>query len=373
MGSLASGVAHDLNNILAPILMSVSLLKEKLRDDKPAHLMLDLVEASVNRGRSVVRQILLFARGTDNVHVPLQSRHLLREVADVLEQTLPKSVVIEGSFPPDLPLIAGDATQLYQVFINLGVNARDAMPDGGVLSITGKSVKLDELAVRELPGAAPGEYVAWTVADTGTGIAPENLSRLFDPFFTTKELGKGTGLGLATVDGIVRSHRGFVRVQSTLGAGTSFEVLLPAAEGSGDRAASAAPMVPDGQDELVMLVDDEFSIRRLVEEVLLRHHYRVISAGSGVDAIEQFREKQAEIALLITDLAMPGMSGEELIGLMRSLKPDLKVIAISGYVEVAATGATHAEVIADAFLPKPFDVSKLLSVIHEVLASGRRR
>lgn len=369
VGKLAGGIAHDLNNILSPIMMGVPLLRMDVADPK-AQSILDTMEASVRRGAQIIRHILVFSRGEELAQGPIQSRHLVREIAEMLEQTLPKSITVQGSFPRDLWLIKADATQMHQVFLNLCVNARDAMPHGGVLTLSGENVELGAAAGLP-PEAKPGRYVVWTVSDTGTGIAPEHLSRIFEPFFTTKELDKGTGLGLSTVRDIVRGHGGFVQVTSQPGEGTRFRVYLPATEGAEATSRSTHPVLPTGHGELVLLVDDEFSVRQMMEQVLRTHDYRVITADSGATALAVYRSHAEEIAILVTDLLMPGMSGAELIHQLRSRSPGLKVIAISGLMDRTASGASQMDILADGFLHKPFSAEELVLLMATVLTDRR--
>ena len=366
VGKLAGGLAHDLNNILAPIMMGLPLLRRDVTEPK-AHLRLDMMEASVNRGAQIIRHILMFSRGTELNQGPIQTRHLVREIAEVLEQTLPKSITVQGKFPRELWLVDADATQFHQVVMNLCVNARDAMPQGGVLTLSGENVPLDAEGAKGLPEAQPGRYVRWTVADTGEGIAPENLERIFEPFFTTKPPDKGTGLGLSTVRNLVRDFGGFINVITQPGVGTRFALYLPATISAEFKAATAHPVLPAGHGETVLLVDDEFSILQMIEEVLCTHGYRVVAVESGAAALVAYRDHAEEISLLLADLIMPGMSGAELIRQLRSRNPDLKVIAISGVLDRTASGASQMDIMADAFLHKPFTMEELLTQTAAVL------
>ena len=238
IGTLAGGIAHDLNNALAPILMSVELLRDKLPDDRSARL-LDVLASSAQHGAGLVRQVLAFARGAEGERADLQPRLVIRDVCRLVAETLPRSITIRAELPADLWLLRGDPTQLSQILVNLCVNARDAMPDGGQLVIRAENTHVDETLARTHLGVQPGPHVLVTVADTGAGIPPGMLDRIFDPFYTTKPLGKGTGLGLSTVLGLVKSHGGFLQVCSTMGQGTEFRLYFPALEAS--RPTPAAP------------------------------------------------------------------------------------------------------------------------------------
>jgi PAS domain S-box-containing protein len=288
VGRLASGIAHDLNNILAPMLMVPPLLREVVKDPELRN-MLDLVETNAQRGSNIIKQLLTFGRGMEGERVPVQLRSLVNEMSGIIRETFHKNITTRRETPLDTWLVSGDATQLHQVLMNLCVNARDAMPDGGTLTLKLENHEFDESFARMTPGAKPGRYVCLSVTDTGEGIAPEHLDKIFDPFFTTKELGKGTGLGLSTVLGIVQSHGGFIEVRSQPGRGTQFKVYLPASEtveaqpaGQGDQS------LPQGGGELVLVVDDESSVRQVTRKLLERNGYRVIEAAEGADGITQF-------------------------------------------------------------------------------------
>ncbi|HEY9807591.1 MAG TPA: ATP-binding protein, partial [Candidatus Obscuribacterales bacterium] len=253
VGTLASGIAHDLNNSLAPILMSVQLLEKKIQDPQSRHL-LSILEANTKRSANLVKQVLSFARGLEGEHTLLQVKHLLGEIVQIVKQTFPRSITIESEvLSQDLWPILGDATQLHQVLMNLCVNARDAMPEGGTLNLLAENLWIDENYARMYLDAHVGPYVMLTVADTGVGISPNNLDKIFEPFFTTKEIGKGTGLGLSTVIGIVKGHGGFVTVHSQLDKGTTFKVYLPAQETTIDGQAKVQHHLPKGQGELILV------------------------------------------------------------------------------------------------------------------------
>ncbi|MGZ8900233.1 MAG: ATP-binding protein, partial [Limisphaerales bacterium] len=274
IGTLAGGIAHDLNNVLTPILVSLKLLRE-MKGETPAKI-LDTLEASAHRGASIVQQVLSFARGVEGEKSVLQVKHPLNEVLKIAKDVFPRTVEIRAHFDPELWPVNGDATQLHQVFMNLVVNARDAMPNGGRLQIEAKNTEIDENYARMQPDAQPGSYVMVSISDTGTGVAPGVLPKIFEPFFTTKEIGKGTGLGLSTSAGIVRSHGGFLTVYSELGKGSSFKVYLPAAENRHERPPSGtgAAALPQGKGEWVMVVDDEVAIREIIKVTLVNNGYR---------------------------------------------------------------------------------------------------
>jgi two-component system, cell cycle sensor histidine kinase and response regulator CckA len=370
IGTLAGGIAHDLNNVLTPILMAVDLLKDPPDEDARRDL-LTTIEESTERGAEMVRQILSFARGMEGRRVLVQIKHLVRDLEKVIGSTLPKSIAVGVRLARELWPLLGDPTQLYQVLMNLCVNARDAMPGGGRLTLAAENRWLDETAARAHPDARPGPYVQLRVADTGTGIPPAILDRIFDPFFTTKEIGKGTGLGLSTVLGIVRGHGGFLTVASEVGRGTEFTICLPAADTSatGPGEEEQPPECP-GRGELILVVDDEASIRELARATLTAQGYRVQTAREGTEAVALYARLRTEVQLVLTDMMMPVMDGPATIRALRQLAPDVRILATSGLAVAPAVGQ------ADAFLPKPFAAHDLLAAVRQVLdrqpATGNR-
>ncbi len=366
IGTLASGVAHDLNNILAPMLMVPGLLRQHLPDPHDREI-LAMLEHSAQRGASIIAQLLTFSRGIEGARVNVQPRHLIRETIQIMRETFPRNLMIKEDLPADLWVVIADATQLHQVLMNLCVNARDAMPEGGRLILAAKNVQLDGAAVQTQSGVEPGAFVVIEVSDSGHGIAPAVINRIFDPFFTTKDIGKGTGLGLSTVLGIVKSHGGFVTVQSEKEKGTVFRVHLPAITET-----HAVPAKPDataalrGNNELILVVDDEEPIRETVRKVLERYGYRVITAESGEEGIRKFIQQHGGVRLVFTDMMMPGMGGLAFIRALQMIEPGIRVMACSGLgpeekgVELAGLGV--GEVLA-----KPFAPDELLAAMERVL------
>jgi PAS domain S-box-containing protein len=366
IGALASGIAHDLNNVLTPIIMGAPLLQNMVKDET-AHRLLKTMVSSAQRGAAIVRQVLTFARGVEGERVLLQPRHLLREMERLAAETFPKGIRVKADAAADLWPILGDATQLHQALMNLCINARDAMPGGGVLTLGAANIVLSKETAEKIPGAQPGAYACLRVTDTGTGIPPEIEAKIFEPFFTTKGVGKGTGLGLSTVLGIVRSHGGFVRVASKMGQGSTFELYLPATttEQVAAKSESATPW-PRARGEGILVVDDEAAVREVARQALMEFGYQVITTGSGAEALRIFQERRREIRLVLTDMMMPEMDGPTLVAALRALDPKVKIVGITGMSDMA--GMNGMKMLAlSAMLAKPFTVEKLLAAIREAL------
>ncbi|TDU66452.1 PAS domain S-box-containing protein [Prosthecobacter fusiformis] len=369
IGTLAGGIAHDLNNVLAPIMMSIELLKMDERDRTRLNI-LTTIEASAQRGADMVKQVLSFARGLETQQMNIETSQLLREIEKISQETFNKSIEIRSDIAADLWHVEGDPTQLHQVLINLCVNARDAMAHGGRLTITAKNVNLDAAYEAANMEAQKGPYVRIQVEDTGIGMKPEIQERIFEPFFTTKELGKGTGLGLSTTLAIIKSHGGFIRVHSEPGHGTRFRVYLPAAP---NEAAVSVPMpeaeLPRGHGECILVVDDESAVRQITQQTLLAFGYRVLLAADGSEAIAIYASRHQEITAVITDMMMPEMDGPAVIRVIKRMNPKVKIIAASGLnahsmlARATAGGVNH-------FIPKPYTAEILLNTVHSVLSEA---
>ncbi len=368
IGTLASGIAHDLNNMLAPILMSADLLRSQVPED--ALELIDLIEASGDRAARVVKQVLTFARGIEGDRLPLRPIQLVREMEKVIAETFPRSIHLGSHVPGDLSMVEGDATQLHQVLLNLCVNARDAMPEGGDLRIEADDFEVDEHYASMLPGARPGHYVRVRVSDTGDGIPPHLLEKIFDPFFTTKPLGKGTGLGLSTVVGIVRSHEGFIDVRSEVGKGTTFEIYLPSASGEKAVGGGETAAAPVGHGELILVVDDEKAVRDVTESVLARHGYRTLSAGDGAEAITVFASQNGNIDAVFTDIMMPLVDGVALCRVLRKIDPNVRIMAATGLSDENRADELRALNVGHV-LGKPFTTNSLLAALAETLTPPR--
>jgi two-component system cell cycle sensor histidine kinase/response regulator CckA len=361
IGTLASGIAHDFNNLLSPILMSIQLLRAKNTDESSQRLI-SMLQASVERGAGLVKQVLSFARGIEGERIALQPHHLIKEIVKILKDTLPKSIEVEFESAEDIWLVAGDATQLHQVLMNLFVNARDAMPGGGKLTIKAENVSIDDNYARMNLEAKPGRFVLITISDTGVGIPQEIINRIFEPFFTTKEQSKGTGLGLSTAIGIVKSHDGFINVYSELGRGTQFKIYLPASGSVFSSLADTSTALRVGNGELILVVDDEIAIREIAKGTLEAYGYRALTAADGTEAVALYAQHKNEIKVILTDIMMPYMDGPVTIRALQKLNPNVRIIASSGLSE----NSKNIEGVK-AFLSKPYTAETLLNTIAEVI------
>lgn len=374
VGSLSGGLAHDLNNILAPILLAGPLLR---RDRcTPGEIeALDLIESCAKRGAELIRQLLAFSRGTGGDRVAIQWEPLVRETTYMLRETLPRSITMRVEVAKDLWTVVGDPTQLQQVLMNLAVNARDAMPEGGEMILSVGNAPVDGAVAGAPAGNGGGHLVRLAVSDTGKGIEPEIFEKIFDPFFTTKPSGHGTGLGLSTVAAIVKGHGGVLNVTSEPGRGTTFEVFLPAGDAmvSEAKPASSTP-VPLGSGETVLVVDDEAGMRRVVRSLLERYGYRVLTADNAARAIEVLERGEPEVRLVITDLMMPGLDGLGLARWIRSRPKCPRIIVVTGVLEWSgATGTVESlrKIGVDAVVRKPFELSELITTVSGVLKESR--
>ncbi len=367
LGTLAGGIAHDLNNVLTPILVSIELLR--MEESDPLKLeSLNTIETSALRGAEMVKQVLGFARGADGKRLMVDLRRIARDVEAIVHETFPKDISFHLGIDPSLWVVIGDETQIHQVVMNLCVNARDAMPQGGALTMHFGNTVLDEIYAGMNPEARPGPYVRISVADTGHGIPPAVMERIFEPFFTTKDLHKGTGLGLSTVHSIVKAHKGSVNVHSEPGKGARFTVHFPAIAGAADdEPVAAVPAgLPRGSGEQILIVDDEDAIRTIVRRTLERFGYRVMEAANGAEAVALYSQHRADIAAVLTDMAMPVMDGPSMIIALKAMDPAVRVIGSSGFstnenvIRAIGAGVGH-------FVPKPYTAETLLTTLRDVL------
>ena len=371
IGTLASGIAHDLNNVLTPLLISVQVLKDKITD-ADGQSLLNSLETNVQRGASIVKQVLAFGHGIEGERVLVYPAHIVREIKQIVRETFPKAVEFEFHSPTDLWAIIGDPTQIHQVLLNLCVNARDAMPNGGKLSIDIENLTFDETYAGMELDAKPGPYVVISVSDTGTGIPKEIHDKIFDPFFSTKLPRRGTGLGLSTTLAIVKSHGGFIHCQSEPGQGTTFKVYLPANNLPvlAEKLSVDESKLPHGHNELILVVDDEEPIRRLVQKALERFGYRVLLATDGVEAVSIYRARQKEIDVVITDIVMPIMDGTTTIAVLKNINPDVRIVTSSGLASEGGIAKARNSG-AKFFIPKPYTAETMLNTLHEALHGNR--
>jgi two-component system NtrC family sensor kinase len=366
IGTLASGIAHDLNNLLSPVMMGTQLLQDgTLRPDQEE--LLEMIQTATRRGSRIVAQMLTFARGSTDDHTVQHAGLLLLEIAKIVSETFPQNIQVKCQTASDLRLMSGNATQIHQVLMNLCVNARDAMPTGGIIRLEVENFTVDASYASGRPDMPPGEYVLLRVSDTGIGIPEEIRDKIFEPFFSTKAPGKGTGLGLSTTAGIVRNHGGFLEVKSAPGEGTTFYVYLPA-----DLENEMIPDRPEmmqslrGHGELILVVDDESALRDITSETLIRHGYRTITASDGAEAITAYAQAIGEIDAVLTDVHMPIVDGPAFARALKTITPDLRILLMSG----AANDARLKEfdmLGISGFLPKPYSSEQLLRAMHQTL------
>lgn len=368
IGTLAGGVAHDFNNILGAVLGYASLLKMKMDVDHPYYTYIDTIEKSASRASELTSQLLAFARaGKYNVQ-PVNVNRIATETLQIIRSTFDKLIEIKTQFREPLPTVEADSGQLQQVVMNLCVNARDAMSKGGKLLVETNVVELQDDHLEPHLDAHPGSYVTLSVSDTGIGMDKATLQRIFEPFFTTKEKGKGTGLGLSMVYGVVKNHGGFIRVYSELNEGSIFTVYLPIS-GKEESLTIINTEEPVGGNEVIMVVDDEESIREFTKELLESYGYQVILAEDGQHSIELFRKHKDEVSLVILDLSMPRMGGNEAFQHLRKLKPDIKALLSTGFSQNAKVQEITRTGIA-GFIQKPYRGKDLLRMIRRTLDSG---
>jgi len=367
IGTIAGGIAHDFNNILGIILGHLPIMEKRRDDPERFSRSLDAVMKAAKRGANLVKQLLTFARKVEVITESVRVNDIVVELCDFLRETFPKTITFSLQLGDELPSIHADPNQLHQVLLNLCVNARDAMPSGGILTITTKKVPR-EIIKEEFPQQEARDYLLITVSDTGIGMDQDTLSRIFEPFFTTKGRNHGSGLGLSVVYGIVKSHRGFIDVKSQIGRGTTFSIYFPIPPGVLEPVQRSAKEIEEieGGFETVLVVEDEEALQEFVTTVLEEKGYKVILAANGMDAIEKYRMNQKEIALVLADVGLPGMSGNEVLVEIKRLNPSAKVIIASGYLEPEVRDAI-LKAKADAFLQKPYLADELLKMVRNVI------
>ncbi|MDA3874893.1 MAG: ATP-binding protein [Kiritimatiellae bacterium] len=371
IGSLTSGITHDLNNILSPLMMAVDMLKLQNNEDAHQLTLLDMMEKNILRASHMSYQLLSFAKGMDGKFEKVDLKEVLLELLDLMRNTLPRNIEMEHDLPESLPHLTGDQTQLHQVFLNLIVNARDAMPDGGKLRLT---VHEDELYTPPFEAMGnlliPGPHLVATLTDTGVGMSSQTQMKIFEPFYTTKGAKQGTGLGLSTSLAILKSHKGWVKLSSKPGKGTTFTIFLPV-NGKIDIVNSNNTQqepLPKGNRERILVVDDEKDIRDVTKHILEQYNYEVVTAENGNQAIELFKQ-DPEIRLVITDLMMPVMDGRTAMRQVKKLSPHTPLLATSG-LSSSLAGMSQPPEEADLFIAKPFQSDILLKAVHHLLSSS---
>ncbi|BAU63670.1 multi-sensor hybrid histidine kinase [Stanieria sp. NIES-3757] len=366
IGTLAGGIAHDLNNILTPILSLSQLLQLKIPNlDQSTLNLLSIIRNNALRGAEIVKQVLLFSGEMETEWKLINLAQIIEEILKLIRETFPKSIVIEEYILSNLWQVEGDSTQLHQLIMNLCVNARDAMPDGGKLIISAENLSLDEQYSGTSSALEVGNYILITITDTGMGIEPELINRIFEPFFTTKQPGQGTGLGLSTAIGIVKNHGGEIKVESNPRSGTQFQIYLPASEAIAGTQTMINDTIPFGKKELILIVDDEAPIREITKATLETHNYRVVTANDGIEAIAVYAQQWQEIEVVLMDLIMPEMDGLTAMLALKKINPRVKLIATSGLA--TKDQVTAAESIGiKAVLVKPYTAEKLLLILSKV-------
>jgi PAS domain S-box-containing protein len=370
VGTLAGGIAHDFNNLLQAIQGYTELLLMRKQEGESDWRELQEVIRASKRGAELTQQLLTFSRKVESKRRPLDLNQEVGEVRELLERTIPKMIDVELNLADNLKMVNADPAQLKQVLMNLAVNAKDAMPEGGKLLIETQSVTLDQEFCRRYAEVKPGDYVLFSISDTGHGMGKETLEHIFDPFYTTKEVGKGTGLGLAIVYGIIKNHEGYITCYSRPEVGTTFRIYLPTIEPENMPVDVLIAPEPEGLarggNETILLVDDEEFIRELGVDVLGRAGYTVLTASNGENALELYQQERARIDLVILDLIMPGMGGSKCLEELLKMDPDTRVLIASGYSPDGPTkGALDTG--AKGFVSKPYDTSQLLQLVRKIL------
>jgi len=370
LGTLAGGIAHDFNNILAIILGYTAQIEKRAMQPEFIPGATKVIREAVERGAALVQQLLTSARQTEAHLASIDLNELLRELDRMLHATFPKTIDFELALLPDLPMVKADRSQIHQVLLNLCVNARDAMPNGGKITLA-TSVTPGEKLQEFFTGADAKSYACIRVSDTGGGMTPEVKAHIFEPFFTTKERSKGTGLGLSVVYGVVNNHRGFVRVESQLHVGTAFLIYLPlhapSEAGDGQRDGARAS---SWEPQTILIVEDEDMLRDLAIDILSNEGYRVLAARDGVEAVEVFTANRDAIGLVVCDLGLPRMGGRDVFMRLKSIKPSVRAIVVSGYLEPAQRSEILKAGVIDT-VQKPYDFRHLIEKIQSIIGKAQ--
>jgi hypothetical protein len=374
LGTLAGGIAHDLNNILQPVAMSVEMLQES-RTDSESHEILDMMAGNLRRATELIRHILKFTVGSRSEPAVVELEPLFKEVGNIIRQSFPKTILFKMSFQEHLGAVLGDATQIEQILLNLCVNARDAMPSGGKLQLQAENFFADQEFASRHTGARNGNYVKISISDTGAGIPLPIRKKIFEPFFTTKGPESGTGLGLSTAHGIVQTHGGFLVLETEEGRGTTFEVYLPCFRAAYFQQPEPVkkPALPhiQGTGEFILLVDDEPSVLKVMQRSLEKSGYGVLTAPDGDQGLEIYKKRREDIRVVITDMAMPGMDGPDLIAALHDINPKLKIICTSGLSLPNGAHATR-DLGVTATLSKPCNSRAILEAIKSALGPDNK-
>jgi len=361
IGTLAGGMAHDFNNILSAILGFTDII---LHDESPTPSIADklrVVESSARKGSVLISKLLSFSRRGHMDAVTFNMNDIIEEMTEMLGRLIPKTITVKTELNRDVPAISGDVSQIEQMVMNLVINARDAMPDGGTIRIKTTIASLDDGSLPILAGIRSGSYVHLSIRDTGVGIPEGYLDRIYEPFFTTKDVGKGTGLGLAMVYGIVKDHKGYITVESEQGKGTVFHVYLPTGEAPGALVKETGGRAAIQGEEQILVIDDEVPVLELIRQTLQKEGYDIAAFTSPLDAIDYFKSNRDRISLVVTDIVMPDMNGEEIIEAIRELDKEKKIIAITGFSRTLKTE------LVNGFLRKPFERSSLVTLVKQLM------
>ena len=368
MGTLAGGIAHDFNNLLSGILGYASLLKMKIDSGDPLYKYVDTIEKSAVKSSELTKKLLAFSRTVKYRLKAVDINHVIEEFLSIIERTISKKISINKSLASGLMPIEADPSQIEQVLLNLCINACDAMPEGGKLSIITEKCTLNDENYRDFINAEKGKYVKLSIADTGEGIPAEILNKIFDPFFSTKDKHKGSGLGLSVVYGVVKEHVGYINVKSKLGEGTIFEIIFPISSKPLQRTIFGEKQEVIGGRETILIVDDEEVSRNLGNEILSDKGYKIVLAGTGFEAIEIYRKQKDDIALVILDMIMPGIDGRETCKRLKQINPSLKILISSGYSDETKKDNEFRSWI-HGFIQKPYNIDELSKKVRQILDS----
>ncbi len=366
IGSFAGGIAHNFNNLLTAILGYAELLQEYSNLDADSKHRVNNIESSARKAGVLVSKLLGFARSDTFEILPLNLNDVIDDSVKLLEGVLNKRIGLKTNLSNNIPTIEGDPNQIEQVIMNLMVNARDAMPDGGLITIETSVTEVTKDRLDISTYIMPGRYILLTISDTGFGIPKKIINRIFEPFFTTKEKGKGTGLGLAMVYGVIKDHKGYITARSEVGKGTTFDIYFPVSGKTVYKTIKPQQSSLSG-DENILVVDDEEDVLNFIRDILETHGYKVLPENNPLAAIDIFKKLSDKIQLVITDVTMSLMDGKDLIKNLRTINPDIKIIVVSGYSNEAIT---KDNTMIDAFIRKPFEVYQLLSTVRSILNTG---